>query len=128
MVKIRGEDTATAMREWIKKEIVRGPTQSHELGTFFLGVSTSTVGLFTGIVKLSKTQLISNLLVASFGILAVSMLLALWMVIPRIHDLVGDEDLMDKYRRRIERIRVLSWAWFGIWVIGFGVGAWAILS
>ena len=49
-----GQDTATALREWIADDIKEASKRIFELGKFLFGVSSGSVGVLVTISKFSK--------------------------------------------------------------------------
>jgi hypothetical protein len=83
-VKPKGEDTAAALREWIKDEIKNAPSSRAELGKFFFGVSTASLGVLVAFKNLDKSIIPNWPVGASLLLLFFAMLIALFMVTPRI--------------------------------------------
>lgn len=122
-MKITGEDAASALRDWIKEDIKKGPSFSHELGKFLFGVSTGTVTLFVALLKFAVTAPTLDLLTgACFGFLLASGVLALYMAKPYVVKLSGNFDLAAKYGSLIKWSVSQMWVWYVLWVIGLLLG------
>ena len=82
-MKIRGEDIASSVRVWLKEDIKKGPSSKNELGKFFFGVSTGTLGLFATLLKFAvEKPTLDCLTVLCFLLLLVSCIVALYMAVP----------------------------------------------
>jgi hypothetical protein len=121
-VKLRGEDTVEAYREWFKAEIREGLKQRYELGKFFFSVSVGTIGVLAAISKLSNAR-IRILLILSAVFLFSSILLALSLAVPRTQRIHGGADLDKIYVARNRWILYHIWGWFLLWLVGAVLGA-----
>ena len=127
-MKMRGEDTETALRDWVKAEIKDGPKQAYDLGKFFFSVSTATIGAIISIEKLNQQSAMDCAMNIGLILLAASIFVALDMARPRKFLIGGDTDLLDEYARQIHFAQIRTWIWFSIWVIGTIFGAIAVRS
>ena len=127
-MKPTGEDTATAVKEWVKEEIKGLPTSRLELGKFFFGVSTATLGVLVTFKKLDTGIVFSWRLGATLFFLVFSTFVAIFMVIPRIWALGGETDLFKEHHKQLRRMVVFIWLWFGTWLIGVSIGTYSVLS
>lgn len=128
MIRLRGEDTAQAIRDWVRSEVARGPASRHELGRFLFGVSSSTIGVLVGLEKFSACPRLDAALRLSLLLLLVSSVVALVLAIPKRRSVGGESDLLvlhDQYLRWISR---LAWSWFVIWLAGLAIGVWAVVA
>ncbi|MBI5015784.1 MAG: hypothetical protein HZB55_09885 [Deltaproteobacteria bacterium] len=120
---LRGEDVAASVREWLKEDIKRGPSLKHELGKFFIGVSTGTISLFATLLKFAvEKPLLDKRTLACFVALLLSTIVALGMAAPYVVRIRESLDLYDEYNRIISStIKLMTW-WFILWLVGFGLG------
>ena len=121
-MKPKGQDTADALRNWIKKDIEVGPSSRNRLGQFFFGVSSGTIGLFVGLTSIVSELDIGKSFVISLSTLFFSSAIALYMACPSVIKLTGDTDLFELYTRQIKRIIWFTLFWFGIWILGVVTG------
>ena len=127
-MKMRGEDTESGLRDWVKAEIKDGPKQTYDLGKFFFSVSTATIGAIVAIEKLNQQSAMDCPMNVSLFFLAVSVLVALDMARPRKYVIGGDTDLLDEYSQQIRVAQIRTWVWFVIWAVGTIIGAVAVSS
>jgi hypothetical protein len=127
-MKMRGEDTESGLREWVKAEIKDGPKQTYDLGKFFFSVSTATIGVIVAIEKLNDRSAMDWPMVAGLVLLAISIIIALDMARPRRYIVGGDTDLLDEYTRQVRFAQVRTWLWFAVWAAGILLGALAVKS
>ncbi len=125
-MKIEGKDIEEGVRGWAKEEIKQGPFREYDLGKFFFGVSTGTIGVLLVAEKM-QTPCWSWQLILSFVGLLICAALSLFMVIPKAWKIEGQTDLQEKRNRVIRRIVYSSYIWFSIWALSLGVGVWAVL-
>jgi len=119
----RGEDIASAVRDWVKDDLKKGPSTKHELGKFFTGISTGTLGLFATLFKFAVAQpKLECLTLACFAVLLISAAVALYMAIPNVVNITATMNLYDEYNRIIRSIVGLMALWFGLWLVGFSLG------
>lgn len=128
MVQLRGDDTVTGLRDWIKTELKEGPRQSYDLGKFFITVSTGTIGALAAIEKLKPVAGSPNapLLFTGFAVLVAAMVIGLYFALPKILPVSGNSDLLDLYEKQIRSTTRWAWVWFGMWFIGTILGVCAI--
>lgn len=127
-IKMRGEDTESGLRDWVKAEIKDGPKQVYDLGKFFFSVSVGTIGAIAAVEKLNEKSAMDCFMVAGLSLLAVSIVVALDMVRPRSYVIGGDTDLLDEYLRQISFAQKRTWIWFAVWAAGAVCGALAVRS
>lgn len=121
---LKGEDVAAAVREWIKEDIKKGPSTRHELGKFFVGVSTGSLGLFATLLKFAIAKPTLDLLtVACFVALMLSTVVGLLMAIPNVTRIRASMELYTEYNSIVRRILIMIWGWFALWWLGFVFGA-----
>jgi len=125
-MRIRGEDVLEGLRDWVKSDLKESPKLGYDLGKFFFSVSVGTIGTLAALEKLRPSSGMSGILAFSFAVLFLSIVLALLMAIPRKSAIGGDTDLYIEYMKSVDRIVFRSWVWFSLWLIGTGLGAWAI--
>ncbi len=81
-MKPKGEDTASAIREWMKDEIKNARSFQYDLGKFFFGVSSASLAVLVGLKRLDESLRIDWTVGISLALLGFSALVALLMVIP----------------------------------------------
>ena len=123
-----GEDVAQAIRKWMTEEVVNTPKIRTDLGKFFFGISTGTIGIFISLENFSDNPQIDKLLVTSLGIILVSAILALLMAIPDKWDLTSYTELYKVYNSHVKKVRIKIWTWFVVWVSGLVPGLWAVFQ
>lgn len=121
----RGEDVASAIRDWIKEELKNSPRSCHDLGKFFFGVSSASIGIILTLEKLSIKPSIDWKLILSLGFIFISMILSLYMVIPIIVRITSDIDLYKLHETQVSKIIYLSILWFISWIFGISSSIWA---
>lgn len=125
-MKMRGEDTETALRDWVKSEIKDGPKQIYELGKFFFSVSVGTIGVIATVEKLNNQSAMDCPMITSLALLAISVVVALDMARPRKYVIGGETDLLDEYLRQLRSAQIRTWIWFALWGLGATIGAYAV--
>lgn len=124
----RDEDTTSAIREWLREEIRRGPGARVDLGKFFFAISTISIGFFVMLKKIdlltSSIRLLDRL---SLLLMCLSNLVALLMIIPGFRLLSGPADLSREYQRQVLRLLAYILLWFGLWFVGIMSGIWSLL-
>ncbi|MEO8642455.1 hypothetical protein [Pseudomonas sp.] len=123
-MKLTGEDVASSVRDAFKEELKKGLSKRHELGKYFMGVSTGTLGLFATLLKLAESNsVIDKLSVACFGVLLVSILISLYMSIPAVVHITPVLNIYEEYNRIVRSTIQLMSFWTLFWIIGFVLGA-----
>ena len=127
-VQLRGEDTITGLRDWIKTELKEGPRQTYDLGKFFITVSTTTIGALAAIEKIKPVagSPTAPFLFIGFGVLVAAMLIGLYFALPKIMPVSGESDLLDLYENQLRSTTKWAWIWFVMWFIGTLLGVLAI--
>ena len=124
-----GEDVASAVRDWLKDDIKSGPSSKHDLGKFFLGISTGALGLFATLLKFGvETPALDFLTLSSFILFSLSALIGLWMARPPIVVVTAELNLYKKYNEIIRKTVVLMNIWFVLWLAGFVCGIWRLFG
>ena len=126
-MKLRGEDTAEAYREWFKAEIREGLRQRYELGKFFFSVSVGTAGVLAALGKLDPSAKSEILIIACAIFLFISVLLALSLAVQRTQKIPGGAELDKVYLAHTKWITIHVWGWFILWLIGIVLGGIAIV-
>jgi hypothetical protein len=122
-MRLKGEDVAAGMRDAFKDELKKGPSKRHELGKHFLGVSTGTLGLFSALLKFSVPNPdLDFLTISCFVSLLISIVVALYMSVPFVVEVVGELDVYDKYNEVMRGVFHSSVIWVLAWVVGFLFG------
>jgi hypothetical protein len=124
----RGEDTVSALYDWVKEEIKKAPAIRHDLGKFFFAVTTGTVGVIISVEKLSGSTKVDKSLGISLVCFFAAIIVALLMAIPKVWNLTGETDLFHEYNLYVKRIIQFIVAWFLIWLLGTVFGIYALLD
>lgn len=127
-IRLRGEDAADAMREWVRDDIKRGPGQRHELGKFCFTVSAGTIGAIAAIEKLNASSSVDFAMALAFGLLFVSTVVGVYLASPRRVEVGGETDLEALHRKEIREVVCTVWAWFGLWLVATVIGGYAVRS
>jgi len=127
-IRLRGQDTADGMREWIRSEIRRGPESRHGLGRFLFGVSSATMGTMVALEKLSDCAKLDWWLGVSLAALLVSAVIALVLAIPKRNSFPVEKALVVLHSEYLERIARFSRWWFVTWLSGVAVGVFAAIG
>ena len=125
-MQIDGIDIEEGVRGWAKEEIKQGPFREYDLGKFFFGVSTGTIGVLL-VAEQMHTPCWSWQLIGSFIGLLICAGISIFMVIPKGWKVEGATDLQDKRNGIIRRIVYSSYIWFSIWALSLALGVWAVL-
>ena len=115
MISQKGEDTAQAIRDWVKEEIKEGPNRFFELGKLLVGLSSGSVGIHISIKKFLTLQFNYSdwTGLVLFGL---AIIVGLILAIPHVLRLNAYVDLLEKYNQIIRRgliwlaVGVISWA------------------
>lgn len=122
-MKLRGEDVASSVRDWFKDEITKAPSARHELGKFFMGVSTGTLGLYATLLKFAVANpSLRGMTSACFLALLLSALVGLFMAVPNVVRVTSDLELYDEYNKIVRSTRFLMVLWVATWLTGFVLG------
>lgn len=128
-LRIRGEDVASSVREWIKDDIKKSPSARVELGKFFVGISSGSVGLFATLLKFAtEAPTIDYLTSGCFALWLLSMGLGLYMAIPKVLSIRSDLDLYEVYNGDVKGTVKLIQGWASLWLLGFIFGAVKLFS
>nr|CDQ36648.1 hypothetical protein BN993_06157 [Virgibacillus halodenitrificans] len=126
VMQIEGKDIEEGVRDWAKEEIKLGPFREYDLGKFFFGVSTGTIGVLLVAEKMQNPCWSWQLIISFIGLLTCAAV-SLFMVIPKGWKVGGATDIQDKRNGIIQRIVYSSYIWFSIWTVSLIFGAWAVL-
>ena len=125
-IKLRGEDVAEALRDWVKADLKEGPRQAYDLGKFFFTVSVGTIGAITAIERLNQTSKIDVWMTISLVLLFLSILVAINLARPRKYKMGGETDLMVEYEKQVNRVIGHLWTWLALWLAGTLLGGYAV--
>ena len=122
-MKVRGEDIASAVRDWLKEDIKGASAHRYDLGKFFVGLSTGTLSLFAALLKFATDHptLNSSTLLCFFFLLA-SACIGLALAMPRVIRVGEKTELYDEYGQCVRTTIYLTAAWAVLWMIGFVLG------
>jgi len=121
----RGEDVASSIRGWLNDDIKNGPSTRGELGKFFFGVSSGTLGLFATLLKVAvDAPAFDSLTISCFLALFASALIGVHMTIPPVLKITdkGEMDIYKEYDKIVRSTIFFMYFWLGIWGIGFFAG------
>lgn len=117
-MKLNGEETAAIYRKWAENEIAALPVVRVELGKFFFGVSSATLGLLVTLEnRTPSTFRTDTLLLSIVALLLASVLSALLLVKPPIWALDSPSSLVKEHAKHVAHLRFGLWIWFGLWVV-----------
>lgn len=116
-IQLRGEDVASALRDWTKEEIKSAASRAYDLGKFFFGVSAGSIAIITSGIKVGSS--LGPLHLGSLALLVISMFVAVLMVLPRLSNVQADQDLLLAFTKDVKAVVVQVWIWFGLWLTGF---------
>jgi len=122
MIRLKGEDTDSALRDWVKKEISEAPIRAYDLGKFLFSVSVATAGLFVTLERLTGTKNIDKLLGLSLFFFFISVFIALFMAIPKRWEVSSSDDLFEVHNKKVKSSVSKIYWWFGFWGLGVFVG------
>lgn len=128
MMRPKGEDIATAVRDWLKDEIKNASSIRHDLGKFYFGVTTGTIGLLISLKKFGGSGKLDWPFGFSLAILFLAVILALLMTIPKFWKIGGKTELYQKYNEHVKRIAVFIGCWFILWLAGAFAGVFSVLD
>jgi hypothetical protein len=126
-MKLEGDQAVAAILEWVKEEVKRVSSSRHELGKFYFGVSTASMGVIVALKKLEAPLRMDWGAGAALAFLAVSAFIAMWMTKPKLWRLRGDTDLFDEHNKHVRQMSQFIWTWFVVWAAGAAAGIYSIL-
>ena len=126
-MKIDADETARAIHEWFSDTIKSTPSLAPELGRFFFGVSATTIGTLIAFEKLDTTSQVSLWLGIALAFQAISLFIALALVLPVRTSIEKQQNLLAHYSSQIQKLTRFSWLWFIIWFLGLVVGIYQAL-
>lgn len=119
----RGEDVASAIRDWLKDDLKGISAKRYDLGKFFFGVSTGTASLFATLFKFATEHpQLSEGKMLCFGALLLSAFIGLWMAFPTVVRVDEQTDLFTEYNSTARSTMYLMLAWAVVWFLGFFLG------
>ena len=119
----RGEDVASAVRDWLKDDLKGVSNRRYDLGKFFFGVSTGTAGLFATLFKFAvEHPTLNDGKVICFGALLLSAMLGLWMALPTVLRIDEQTNLYTEYQSTARSTLYLTLGWTLVWLLGFFFG------
>lgn len=128
-MKLRGEDIASSVRDWLNEEVKKGPSSRHELGRFLFGVSTGTLTLFVALLKFAVVNpSLDFTTVGCFTMFLLASVVGLYMAIPNVLRIKTNLELYEAYNNAIGSFIRLVVLWFSLWVVGFFLGSWKLFS
>lgn len=125
-MRLTGQQTDDAVRAWVTDEIKGGPAGIADLGKFFFSVSAGSIGFFATFAKLDPSYKVTNFFWAALALYVVSVLIAVYMVVPRAFTLSSDTELYAEYKKKIQRVQVTVYLWFGVWLVATLLAASAV--
>lgn len=86
------------------------------------------MGALATLEKLNASPSMDKPMITSLIILFLSVLAALSLARPRKYEFDGKTDLLVEYTSQINKVIKLVYLWFGLWLVGVIVGAYAVKS
>jgi hypothetical protein len=125
---LKGQDVHDGLREWIKTDIREISAKGYDLGKFLFSVSVGTLGALTALIKIDSSTQINTPFIVSASILFISIVIAISIVLPKSIPVGDNIDLLDLYRKQLQAIIRVIWAWFFVWLIGAITGGFAVFT
>ena len=113
----RGEDTAEAVRTWFGDEIKNSSAGFSDIGKFFFGVSSASVGVILTLAKIGDRLDLSAPFFGSLILYLASIIASIQLVRPRVWKLGGDTNLYDEYKATVRYGTNVIWIWLAFWVL-----------
>lgn len=126
MIIPKGDDTVQAIREWSNDQIKSGTSNAYNLGKFIFSVSITSIGIITGIKKITSIES-DGMLFISLLLFFLSIIASVLMISPKLWKLDGKFDLFQAFRYHMKQAYILFWSWFVLWILGFAIGIYSIL-
>ena len=117
-IRLLGENTADALRDWVKADITELASTAYDLGKFCFTVSSGSIGLLASLQKLDSAFTATSWTLLPYAVFAVTLLLSLNLVMPRNKNVVGDTDLHELHAQEVSFITSRLWIWFVVWLCG----------
>jgi len=117
---LTGEEIASPYRKWLENEVSGVPALRTDLGKFFFGVSTATLGLFVSLEKTGLKLSLDRSIIFSLLMFLLSMAVALFMVRPPVWELSSETDMFAEHDGQVERLTRFVWGWFALWLLALG--------
>lgn len=128
-MKLTGQQIADGINGWFADELKNGPGREYDLGKFMFSVSSGTVGFIMVAAKLDRQIAQWNwALQTGFFFLVLSILVAMFMVVPKKWSVDEKTDLFEKRDSIIRRTVAEAYAWFFVWLVGMICGVLGVLS
>ncbi len=121
-MRVDGETTTQALMEWYKGYIARYPGLDFDLGKFYFGTSTGTIGAFIAFEKIDTSSSISTLLLTSFLFLSVSLGVSFLLILPAKVNVDENPNIIVIYGKISRRITKIATLWFMTWLVGSFIG------
>lgn len=118
-MRIKGEDTYSALVEWVKNGVKDTSARSYDLAKFLFTVSSSSIGLLAALQKLKEPAALPAIFVLGpHAIFTISLLLALRLILPRESNVAGSDDLHELHKAHIKYMVRETKLWFSVWFVG----------
>jgi hypothetical protein len=122
------DDVAGAYRKWLENEVSGLSSLRTDLGKFFFGVSSGTIGLIVGYAKTGERISLGCPIYISLTVLSFSLLAALYLVQPPHWTFSRQTDLIIEHSRQVTNLKWSEGIWFLLWFSGAAVGTWGLLK
>jgi hypothetical protein len=122
-IRLSGDETETAIKDWMKEEYKTAPRMRYDLGKFCFTVSAASTGVLISLLRPNAGA--TNLFLFAFSLLAltISEIFSLLMAIPTVKELRPADDLLVIHRNTVSDTKrtVITWCicWFIAMVTGF---------
>ncbi|HYL09338.1 MAG TPA: hypothetical protein VEU31_01250 [Candidatus Acidoferrales bacterium] len=126
-MKLTGDAAGSLILEWLKEDVKRVSSSRHELGKFYFGVSTASMGVIVTLKKLEAPLTIDWRTGAALVFLSASAVIAVVMINPRKWDVGEDTDLFDEYNKQARQIFQFILGWVVTWGLGAAAGIYSLL-
>ena len=130
MTAFKARDTISALHDWIKKEILDGPSRLYDLGKHLFSISIGSIGLLITIAAIAQRgdKPIPELAYLAGGFFIFSAFSALWLTLPRVLRLDTRPDIMTVYSKTIRNGVASVWVWALLWMLGLIMSAFALFT
>ncbi|PYI93624.1 MAG: hypothetical protein DME97_05040 [Verrucomicrobia bacterium] len=128
MMNLRGEDTADALREWIKTDIAEMTKTGYDMGKFFFTAASGSIAILASLQKLDSAFQPTARTLSPYAFFTIALFLGLNLVLPRNRLLSGDTDLHTLYATEFKFIIRRIYFWCAAWFAGVLTSLWVILK
>lgn len=116
MIRLRGEDSEDALREWAKRQLISISADAISLMRFLATTSLTTLAVFISLIRVKGPDMTAFQVGAAFSIV-LSALVGLYGAIPRRVHLSGEQDLLELHNEHVRRAWKLAGLWLVTWIL-----------